>query len=705
MRERLVYLLSRLIRVDSESIKDLSYKLKVTTRTIRNEVHELNDLLTNNQLPQFSIKKGVIYNNLIKSQQETIIKTFLLSDIDRRYLTPQQRILYLLLTFLLAREPIFIIDIQNELEVSKSTMDSTMRSLRTLLREYNLKLTTDPKLGAQIIGDERTIRMMFCDLIIQMVDVNAVLGNEFFDNSLLTEKLKCIFVYKNVSFINQNIKTLFSNSNLAINDNYRHQAIVLTIIWVARVMAGYFIKDDIDSELLNLTTTQTRFVNNLITYFDLKINNSAEVSYLSFIISSFNKSENRSLDNWVKAQIISVSLIEWMERALGFPFSQSENLFEEIYYHISSLLQRTAQQINIFNPLKNTIEQRYPTIYSAVSQFTETFQDQYKLSLSDDEKGYLAIYFLAAQAEVKKNQIFKYRIAVVCNYGLATGKLLAAKLEQHFRVEVVAILSVSELDVLKKLHVDLIFKTVDVEIPNMPSVKLNPIPTKSDLEIVKHFLEKHAEVSKYEEETVDPTKLFNNILTLLKASHLHIDKNLVASLQRVFHTNHLNINEREVQPMLRDLIRDDQIQLKRTAENWRDTIQISAKPLLEENYISQSYIQAMINSLEEYGPYIVIGPSVALAHARPEDGVNKLGISITTLKKPVYFGNPENDPVRIIFCLAAIDNYSHLNVMKAIVQLINEPERVKKLAAQNHINEFKQILFTKDDIKSKEKNK
>nr|SFZ88758.1 Transcriptional antiterminator and PTS system component IIA [Loigolactobacillus rennini] len=703
MRERLVYLLSRLIRVDSESIKDLSYKLKVTTRTIRNEVNELNDLLASNQLSQFSIKKGVIYNNLIKSQQEAVIKTFLLSDVDRRYLTPQQRILYLLLTFLSSNEPIFIIDIQNELEVSKSTMDSTMRSLRSLLKEYNLKLTTDPKSGAQIVGDECTIRMMFCDLIIQKVNVTAVLRNEFFDNSLLTEKLKRIFVHRNVTFINQNIKTLFSNSNLAMNDNYRHQAIVLTTIWIARVTAGYFIKDDIDSELPNLNTKQTRFVNELITYFDLKINNSAEVSYLSFIVSSFNKSENRSLDNWVKAQIISVSLIEWMEKALGFPFSQSENLFEEIYYHISSLLQRTAQQINIFNPLKNTIEQRYPKIYNAVSQFTEAFQDQYKLSLSDDEKGYLAIYFLAAQAEVKKNQIFKYRIAVVCNYGLATGKLLAAKLEQHFRVEVVAILSVSELDILKKLHVDLIFKTVDVEIPNMPSVKLNPIPTKSDLEIVKHFLEKHAEVSKYEEETVDPTKLFNNILTLLKASHLRIDKNLVASLQRVFHTNHLNINEREVQPMLKDLIRDDQIQLKRTAENWRDTIQISAKPLLEENYISQSYIQAMISSLEEYGPYIVIGPSVALAHARPEDGVNKLGISVTTLKNPVYFGNPENDPVRIIFCLAAIDNYSHLNVMKAIVQLINEPKRVKKLVAQNRIDNFKQILFTEDPIKNKEK--
>ncbi len=145
--------------------------------------------------------------------------------------------------------------------------------------------------------------------------------------------------------------------------------------------------------------------------------------------------------------------------------------------------------------------------------------------------------------------------------------------------------------------------------------------------------------------------------------------------------------------MLKDLISDTQIQLQLTAENWEAAIRISAQPLLREGFIKPSYVEAMLESVERYGPYIVIGPSIALAHARPTDGVEKLGISITTLKKPINFGNSENDPVQIIFCLAAIDNYSHLNVMKSIVKLINNQNKIKKLSSISSISKFKETLF------------
>lgn len=107
----------------------------------------------------------------------------------------------------------------------------------------------------------------------------------------------------------------------------------------------------------------------------------------------------------------------------------------------------------------------------------------------------------------------------------------------------------------------------------------------------------------------------------------------------------------------------------------------------------------MIDSVKHFGPYIVIGPSIALAHARPEDGTKKLAVTITTLATPINFGNPDNDPVKIIFCLAAIDNYSHLNVMKAIVQLINDQQKVDQLAKQTDLQTFKQILFNEKTSK------
>ena len=79
----------------------------------------------------------------------------------------------------------------------------------------------------------------------------------------------------------------------------------------------------------------------------------------------------------------------------------------------------------------------------------------------------------------------------------------------------------------------------------------------------------------------------------------------------------------------------------------------------------------MIQATKETGPYIVITKHVALPHARPETGAEKIGISIATLKRPVVFGNKENDPVKYIFGLSALDNQTHLTAMSELAELLD----------------------------------
>lgn len=76
-----------------------------------------------------------------------------------------------------------------------------------------------------------------------------------------------------------------------------------------------------------------------------------------------------------------------------------------------------------------------------------------------------------------------------------------------------------------------------------------------------------------------------------------------------------------------------------------------------------------------------------------DDGVNKLGISVATMAEPVVFGNEENDPVSIIFCLAAVDSFSHLNIMKSLIELINDETKINRLAQCTTVTEFETILY------------
>ena len=50
-------------------------------------------------------------------------------------------------------------------------------------------------------------------------------------------------------------------------------------------------------------------------------------------------------------------------------------------------------------------------------------------------------------------------------------------------------------------------------------------------------------------------------------------------------------------------------------------IQTASAPLLSRGVIQNSYVQEMIHLVDEYGPYILLANSVAVAHAKPGTGI------------------------------------------------------------------------------------
>lgn len=78
------------------------------------------------------------------------------------------------------------------------------------------------------------------------------------------------------------------------------------------------------------------------------------------------------------------------------------------------------------------------------------------------------------------------------------------------------------------------------------------------------------------------------------------------------------------------LIGAKEIQVVDNVANWKEAVQLASKPLLDEHTITQRYVDNMIQSVEENGPYMVIADYFALMHAKPGDGVNCLGMSLLT---------------------------------------------------------------------------
>ncbi|MEX5296574.1 PTS sugar transporter subunit IIA [Kocuria sp. CPCC 205268] len=119
----------------------------------------------------------------------------------------------------------------------------------------------------------------------------------------------------------------------------------------------------------------------------------------------------------------------------------------------------------------------------------------------------------------------------------------------------------------------------------------------------------------------------------------------------------------------------ESICLDEPAEDWRTAIALAGQVLERQGAISAEYTQAMITSVEEKGPYIVVAPGFAFAHARPSDAVHRTAMSWVRLARPVEFGHASNDPVSLVVALSAKDQKAHLQAMRSLATLLGSPEK------------------------------
>jgi|SRR5699024_3005842 len=132
--------------------------------------------------------------------------------------------------------------------------------------------------------------------------------------------------------------------------------------------------------------------------------------------------------------------------------------------------------------------------------------------------------------------------------------------------------------------------------------------------------------------------------------------------------------------MLANLLTEDMIQIEEKESDWKSAIRLASIPLLRKKIIKERYIEAMINNVNNLGPYIVLAPKIAVPHARPEDGVNEIGLSLLKLNQPVSFKKGDSDKdVNIIIVIAAIDNSMHLKALSELSHILEDEDNIEKL--------------------------
>lgn len=143
---------------------------------------------------------------------------------------------------------------------------------------------------------------------------------------------------------------------------------------------------------------------------------------------------------------------------------------------------------------------------------------------------------------------------------------------------------------------------------------------------------------------------------------------------------------------------NDSIRVQLEAKDWKQALSLCIQPLIDKNVVDQKYLESIITSVNNNGPYFIISDHVAMPHAQGDVGVNDSGFSLVTLKNEVYFEN-DNRPVSILIGLASNSPDIHVSVaLPQIVAIFEDESNIQKIKDAKSKDEILEII-KKVDLK------
>ncbi|NPV69080.1 MAG: PRD domain-containing protein [Firmicutes bacterium] len=334
------------------------------------------------------------------------------------------------------------------------------------------------------------------------------------------------------------------------------------------------------------------------------------------------------------------------ESLLGVQLAQDRELQLGLALHLAPIAERLRFGLPLRNPLLEDIKSKYPGIFFVAKQCSALLAEKFGLPVPDDEVGYLAMY-LGAALERRRSRDKRIRVILACGNGIGAAQLLASMVATHIpEVEIVEV--ASHLDVLGQIlrsgPVDYIVSTVPLPPLGPPVIMVPPIVDERDIETLRD--------------------------RLLGSTHEN------ASSQE---GNATRVVRHRAANALAEALPPSRIVLDAPCGTRVEAVRIAGTLLVEAGLALPMYVDRMVELLETLGPYIVVAPGVALPHARPEDDVSGVGMSMVRLKEPVAFGSVVNDPVDLVFALCSVDLVSHLKALTELAAVVNSPAKLNGL--------------------------
>lgn len=635
------------------SQQQIADELQVTKRSIYYDLCRINEWLDFHHIPELEMVRGrgILLGREVRMQIEACADEI---EGDESYiLSPMERVHMIICAVIYSESPVYIDQLQDYCAVSRNTIFNDLRIVVNQLQDYDLKLEYEPGKGYKVAGDPIKIRAVFLMNFQEIRSIFAGGGLRFVDR-------------ENIGYYIRILQNIEEELNTRYVDGILESLAMLLPLMERDGSNVYF------PNLKKPELESTREFGLIRKYFpNLK---EKEQIYLCLhllgarvVVASndiFEYNSNQTIYEITKA------LIAEFEKTACVVFEDKEELGRELFVHINSSLYRYQYGIQIIDSMSEDIIREYPDLFEITRIVSRYIERQIGLPIRDAEVAYLALHF-GAHLSIASPENETPRILIVCANGISTGNMLKREMQKLLPgARIVGVVSADEMTNAQNIC-DLIVSTVKLR-SVIPVIQVHPILTAADRETILKRVKGRAV-------TVDAEHIFSIVKPYLaEKDYMEVQKGL-----EDYYAEHNRRNMEEWTQIfslgLLDILPAEHICIHEGGDGlrWTQALYEAGECLLKDGIIEGKYMESIISSIRYYGPYMFIASGVILAHAKPEEGVRRLGLSLHLYRNPVEFSDFYR--ANVILVLAAVDQESHLKILKDILNVFTIESRIDDL--------------------------
>lgn len=393
----------------SASAQKLADKMNVTTRTIRNDIKELNDMLQGSAfIESIQMKYRIFILNQLA--YESMKKTIL---VQNDYMnSPMTRCGYILKELMNSDVPVLIDDLAFDMNIGRTTLVGDLKKLRSILDPYGVRVVGKTNAGMLLQGDEMHLRFFLLENMFDIIYGDYPLDAELHDmlktlcHRYHLDKMTSEYFYK--SFVVMIDRSLNEHPLLALNEKYR---------------------DIHGSKAYELACEAVREVERFLQY-QLPME---ECLFLALPIigmrTPMNKENKELFEVSEEVGELVIRILNRIAQETSFNITPTD-LLDDFVYHINFMLRRLKYEIKLKNTSLLEVQEKFPLAYKMAEIAKQVIDEEMELCVTDDELGFLASYFGIFLEEQSVNIPQNYQIGIICGSNRITGKLIEVQLKK-----------------------------------------------------------------------------------------------------------------------------------------------------------------------------------------------------------------------------------------------------------------------------------